>query len=890
MHAAAPPLRAPAIVRSWTIVVLCALGMAAAWSPAAEAAPRAGGVAPLQWLDAGGPPAASGGAWGVPWARGTVRREQRLAVRGADGLPIPTQSWPLAFWPDGSVKWSGVAIAATPGMPAPTDVVPVDDAPLPTALVVTQDADAVTIATGTMTCRIPRQGSDLIASLMVDGREVARHGRLVVRREDRSRADADRIVRDEESVSRLTAVTVEQAGPVRAVVHLTGMHAVGGSGRAWLPFSVRLYATAGQSALRIVHSLVYDGDPDQDFIRALGISFAVPFREERQNRHVRFATDAGGVWGEPVVMSPGYRAALVKDAEALERDQLAGRRIPDLGQLAPETRRQFESIAAWDSFSLDQLAPDAFSLSKRTGSRSSWLHALSGHRAGGLVFVGDVSGGLAVGVRHFWEKFPSALEVSGATTAEATLNIWFWAPDAPAMDLRHYDTVGHDGTISYEDHEDGFSTPVGVANTSELTVWACGGTPAAAELADRARVASAPPLLVCPPSYYHDVGAFGAWSLPDRGHPDRAAIEDQLDRARAFFAGEVERRHWYGFWDFGDFMRTYDPLRHVWMYDVGGHAWNNTELMADAWLWYDFLRTGRADAFRLAEAMTRNTSEVDVYHLGRFAGIGSRHNVSHWGCGAKELRISESFLKRFSYYLTTDERLGDLMRETLTADERLPNALPLRKKMPRPGVALPIRTGPDWTALVSDWFTEWERTGDTAYRDRVLAGMASLGAMPEAFAARSAFAFDLKTKTFADIGEPNLPASEFMALFGGDQILDEALQSLDCPTFATAWHGTQSTWARAAPDGSYTKVRALAATARRDGDPALGRKAWDMLRASLLVKGRERFPAPTAPGAAVDAAQDFAVDTPGTAQWALSLILGMEAARDFYVPPPDAAR
>ena len=38
--------------------------------------------------------------------------------------------------------------------------------------------------------------------------------------------------------------------------------------------------------------------------------------------------------------------------------------------------------------------------------------------------------------------------------------------------------------------------------------------------------------------------------------------------------------------------------------------------------------------------MTRNTSEVDVYHLGQFVGLGSRHNVSHWGCGAKEARIS----------------------------------------------------------------------------------------------------------------------------------------------------------------------------------------------------------------------------------------------------------
>ena len=50
----------------------------------------------------------------------------------------------------------------------------------------------------------------------------------------------------------------------------------------------------------------------------------------------------------------------------------------------------------------------------------------------------------------------------------------------------------------------------------------------------------------------------------------------------------------------------------------------NTELVPKIWLWFTFLRTGLPDVFRLAEAMTRNTGEVDVYHLGRFMGLGSR--------------------------------------------------------------------------------------------------------------------------------------------------------------------------------------------------------------------------------------------------------------------------
>ena len=179
-----------------------------------------------------------------------------------------------------------------------------------------------------------------------------------------------------------------------------------------------------------------------------------------------------------------------------------------------------------------------------------------------------------------------------------------------------------------------------------------------------------------------------------------AAIEDQLDAAFDLYHKEVEQRHWYGFWNYGDVMHQHDGPRHAWRYDVGGFAWDNTELGTDMWLWYSFLRTGRADAFRMAEAMTRHTSEVDVYHLGRFAGLGSRHNVRHWGCGAKEARISQAAYRRFYYYLTTDERTGDLMRDVVDADfkaarDRSRCGWPRRDKArnPYPAACAAVRTG-----------------------------------------------------------------------------------------------------------------------------------------------------------------------------------------------------
>ncbi len=860
---------------------------------AAAASPAAAGAADqtiaLRWLDGHPPVSAAGVSWGVPWPRGAVQRNTPLTVFDREGQSIATQTWPLAFWPDGSLKWSGLAIAGDEKVSSPLSVARGSTVAPQAPVFVQEGGNGIEISTGLLHCRIARTGRALVESLVIDGREVGRNGRLIAIREDRTQDGGRRVVREEDFTGRITSVSVEQSGPVRAVVHIQGVHVSADSSRMWLPFSVRLYFTAGLSSVRMVHSFVVDGDADKDFIRGLGLAFTVPFREEKQNRHVRFAGESDGLWAESVLMSPSYRDGMVKDALQMSRDQLAGKRIPNLSDLGATTKTQIEiGVATWDAFKLSQLSADSYAIEKRTGAVSSWLRADVGRRARGFVFLGDVSGGLAVGVKRFWEKHPSSLEISGGSMAAGELKVWFWSPDAPAMDLRRYDTVGHEGRISYEDFEPGFGTPEGIANTSELTLWATPNTPNAETLAAMAQTANATPLLVCTPEYYHAVGAFGPWSLPDRSTADRAAMEDQLDRAWRFFTQEVEQRRWYGFWDFGDVMRTYDKVRHRWMYDIGGHAWNNTELMTDTWLWLAFLRTGRADAFRFAEATTRHTSEVDVHHAGRFAGFGTRHNVNHWGDSAKEVRISAAFLKRPYYYLTTDERTGDLMREVLTVDEKLAEVQPLRKTLPRPDVPVVIRSGPDWIALASNWLTEWERTGELRYRDYVLAGMKSLGAMPEAFQNRIAYRYDPKTKQLFDIGAPNLKTYEFVVLFGGDQIAHEMMQLIDCLEFKRAWYGLYNTWAREKAGPGYTIARIAGYAALESQDATLGRKAWEILRASLQTNGRDRFPATMTriDGPIVPRPIDEnGIDAPGTAQWALSLIITPELVRQFYVPP-----
>jgi hypothetical protein len=755
------------------------------------------------WLGGTSPLAESGIGWGVPWARGSVRRDQSFTLTGADGKALPLQSWPLAYWPDGSLKWSGFATVAGAGSAGPFRVTPGPSAGTPggTAVTVRQSADAIHVDTGAVQCRLPRQGAALIDSMTVEGRVVARQGRLVCTLEDHSDPD---LVRLEHFGSSIEKVTVEQAGSVRAVVKIEGTHKAEKGDPEWLPFTVRLYFYAGQAAVRLVHSIVFDGDQEKDFIRALGLVFAVPMREQIHNRHVRFSAEADGLWSEPLEPLTGARAlpapGATGDAPApggppggeLYSLQLAGQRVPNREQFNPQGQFLLDNWAVWDSYQLVQLSADGFQIQKRTNPQSCWVLAGAGKRASGLVFTGDVTGGLAVAVKNFWQSHPASLEVRNATEDAADLRVWLWSPDAQAMDLRHYDTRNHTLAASYEDVQPGFSTANGIGRTSELTLYPSAGVPSKEDTTRQARMNAQPPLLVCTPEHYHSVSAFGVWSLPDRSTLLKRTVEDRLAAALDLYRKEVEQRHWYGFWDYGDVMHAYDPARHTWRYDIGGYAWDNTELGTDMWLWYSFLRTGRADIFLMAEAMTRHTSEVDTYHSGRFAGLGSRHNVRHWGCGAKEARVSQAAFRRFYYYLTTDERTGDIMRDVVDVDSKIVEFDPMRLASPRTGpIPYPgrIRGGPDWLTCAGNWMTEWERTGDTKYRDKILVGMDCIARMPYGFMTgpNTLYGYDPKTGMLYPLVPDGFGTYNLQVIQGGAEVAFELNQLIDHPGWQKAF-------------------------------------------------------------------------------------------------------
>jgi hypothetical protein len=170
--------------------------------------------------------------------------------------------------------------------------------------------------------------------------------------------------------------------------------------------------------------------------------------------------------------------------------------------------------------------------------------------------------------------------------------------------------------------------------------------------------------------------------------------------------------------------------------------------------------------------------------------------VQHWGCSAKQLRISTPAYRRHHYFLTGDEHTRDLMLELRDSDATFLGLDPTRKVRPDAGTyaprreALAVGLGTDWSALAATWLADWEITGHERSRDRLLGTMADIGALPHGFFTGEAL-YDLDTGRF-DTTRDRVTVSHLSAVFGLVEICSELVAlvesgAVDAPGFRDAW-------------------------------------------------------------------------------------------------------
>lgn len=713
-----------------------------------------------------------------------------FVLRNENKKSIPVQSRITAWWPDGSIKWAAhTADASKMGQEAAlTAQIKLGEVSEETAelvsMITRRDDNWLYIDNGVLSLKVPtgkNKADTLAEDIFLNGKLRVKKASPVLYLEEQGNENSTNFDLDGQTkVTRaykaaITAVTIEEDGPLALTIKAEGSYQHQNQNK--MKFCIRMYINKDSSDIRFVHTFFFDGDEQTDFLKGLGIRFDTVLEGRPYEHHIRFAGEL-----------PFKEAAILLNSSyprlqpSVLKKQLDGK---TWGYPADsDVEKAAADLPVWNRYFLYQDSADHYRIGKQTKPQCCVLSAAEGRRAHGAMEVCGENGGILLGIRDFWQKYPSGLEVTNLADDNASCTAWFYSPEAKSFDFRHYDTRSYQMT-SYEGFPWFGASPEGIAVTSECTLSVTSSLIKEGELRAFADHIEKPAVYVESPESYHKKRAFGYWSLPERKTESEAFLENQLDQLFDFYKNEIEARKWYGLFDYGDVMHTYDPIRHCWRYDMGGFAWQNTELVPTYWLWLYFLRTGREDVFTVAEAMSRHCSEVDFYHFGPMAGIGSRHNVRHWGCSCKEPRVSMAGHHRVYYYLTGDERIGDAMADAKDADLFLKNVTYFKQNDEKGGHVV-IRSGPDWTSFLSNWMTQYERTLEPYYLEKIRQGIKDVSEMPFGLASGPSYRYEENGHLIYEGEDEKSPNMHLQICMGGpevwwelaDMLGDETLRKL----------------------------------------------------------------------------------------------------------------
>ncbi len=195
---------------------------------------------------------------GVPFARGALPNVAGLRAL-QDGHPIRgAQFRTLSPWPDGSVQW---ALATFP-LSVPADgevgitVAAGSERPQEDGLRIEETEAGITVQTGVLEARIDKQDFRILNELSVRGRPVIRQGEesgAVLELPDGQKLNM--------AAHPPTEVTLEEAGPYRAVVMARGRFpgAMQIDGAEMVRWTCRLIFHAGSDIVRVHYTLGNDG-------------------------------------------------------------------------------------------------------------------------------------------------------------------------------------------------------------------------------------------------------------------------------------------------------------------------------------------------------------------------------------------------------------------------------------------------------------------------------------------------------------------------------------------------------------------------------------------------------------------------------------------------------
>ncbi len=573
---------------------------------------------------------------GVPLPKGALHDLDSVWVEDGDGQPVSAQFRTLGQWEDGSLKWVLTDFSADVPAEGRADYAfcyGQKPASIPSngTIQIEESDDCITVCTGLLQFVVNRRQFSLIESAELG--DVDAEGRFLPECEVVSEdipSGGEAWVRICESFNDAQGkryiygmggdclaslakdeytVELEEVGPLRVVIKCSAafeadipFHHYAG----YRPFQMvtRIYAYAGQTHLRILHTVVVACNPRETEVEEIALRVPVSLKNG-----VRF------------------RAASLRPTE---------------GSLNPD-----------EAIMLGQRSDNQFRVEQqRAGQRRT---VGEGERTEGWMTIEDDHVGVGVGLRYMPEEYPKALRVAG--TGEG-IDVFLWKDlDGKRLSFKRYAEE-----MSWGEGEGVYADGTGTAKTSEFFVCFYKASERD-DIPDRLRGLLTPPHVAVDPEWTAHCEATGGFAPVDpKQFPES---ERMMTGFLGWLIRNIQLGRWYGFFDWGDALVTWEQEANDWRF-YGRWGWCNSEWDPRHGVWIQYLRTGEADYFQLGESMTRHSADVDTCHFHPFRSymVGGcfRHSTDHFG---DEPSASHTFVDGWMdyYYLTGDLRTYEVLRE-----------------------------------------------------------------------------------------------------------------------------------------------------------------------------------------------------------------------------------
>ncbi len=552
---------------------------------------------------------------GVPIAPGKVTSADTLCISDESDQLLEGDVQATARWADGSIKWALVTLPAFSANALSSCVVHLcestaDEGMSSSQVIALVTDEAIKVDTGRLRFRVCRQGPWIQSiECLVGG--VWQERVTCVDHVLRLWRDKNEHVFNAASSTR--EIAVESAGRARVVVAVRGEHR-SDNGETFGPYVLRVECLAGSPQLRFTHSLIFDGDPENEQLQASEIFVHSSLGKAEQ---FAFGGDAGAEnWLDR------QRATYSADFRYAEMFQ--------------------DSVSHWR-------------LERWVHEQNRAVFCDEGIRADGWVFLRGTEGVVTAAIRECWQNHPTSLYVDADS---GVLRLGLYARRAEPLNLRRYSDQVYSYTYecpSFKQYEPTLRDPAysahGIRKTHSFALMFDEANPS------RAALFYNNPLRLRWPAEYTQQCAV----VEPAGLELSKAATDSTDKYLAFLKDEMLCSGGTGYIDYFDLPHGFNLRTHRWHHDWGGWGYLNNEGLPVLGFWQAWLLTGHATALQMCLAMARHNTDIDSFHIGRFAGLGGRHNITHWADQDREPRISQPIGKRFAYYITGDRSYLDLI-------------------------------------------------------------------------------------------------------------------------------------------------------------------------------------------------------------------------------------